>query len=248
MGSLRDEVLIPFRGIGGVGRDLVTGSLVLCRCAWRLAKQGCSAVWARATAGSTAADRLESLAVAGFTGAVSTIVVVLAGRQLAPLAAPFVVPIGWSAATVWVLAAWAVAPAPAPRKKIVSPGGVAAAPAPAEQATPLDAWTVARAVHQIATPHGWKGAHLDDVLAHLPGRSKGELLDVLADAQIPVENQLKLTLPGGRQRNRQGVRLTALPPGLGEAPPAPTPGPPQRPAGAVPEAAPRPPTVTVHGA
>jgi hypothetical protein len=245
MGSLRDELLIPFRGIGGVGRSLVAGSGVLCRCGWRQARRGMSAAWVRATAGDAAADRLESLFVAGFTGAVGGVVVVLAGRQLAPLAAPFVVPIGWSAATVWVLAAWAVAPAPAPRKKIISDGGVAAPPEPAE---PLDAWTVARVIHQIAAANGWLGAHLDDVLAHLPGRSKTELLTVLADAQIPVAEQLKLTLPGGRQRNRQGVRLSTLPPGLGEAPPAPAPGLPQPAPTHPPESPPRAPQVTVHGA
>lgn len=248
MGSLRDELLIPFRGIRGAGHDLLAGSLVLCRCAWRQAKRGAAAARGRATAGDTAADKLESLVVAGFTVAVGGIVTVLAGRVVLHLAAPFAVPIGWSAGVVWVVAAWVVAPAAKPRAKIVSAGGVVAPPVPAEQAAPLDAWTVARTVHQIATPQEWKGAHLDDILAHLPGRSREELLQVLADAQIPVAEQLKLTLPGGRQRNRQGVRLSTLPPGLGEAPPAPAPGPPQPAPTPPPETPPRAPRLTVHGA
>lgn len=248
MGSLRDELLIPFRGIGDAGRSLAAGSWVLCRCAWRLAGRGLSAAWARATAGKTPADRLESLGVAALMGLVGGVVVVITGPQLLRLVAPYAVPICWSAAGLWVLAAWMVAPAAKPPVKIVSGGGEAAPPSPASQVDPLDAWTVARTVWQIATAGGWQGAHLDDVLAHLPGRSRAELLQVLADAEIPVAQQLKLTLPGGRQRNRQGVRLSALPGAWGEAPPAPAPAPPAGPAEAPPEPAPRPPHLTVHEA
>lgn len=158
---------------------------------------------------------------------------------------PWVVGVGTLAL---VGAACVVAPSGTPRRKIVSSGGVAPDAPPAEQETPLDAATVARTVRQLAAAGGWQGAHLDDVLAHLPGRSRTELLTVLADARIEVAQQLKLTLPGGRQRNRQGVRIAALPPGLGEAPPPPATTPSQPAPTPPPEASPRPPHLTVHGA
>jgi hypothetical protein len=147
---------------------------------------------------------------------------------------------GWAAAAVYLAGStpWA-----APKDM--------ADPAPEEGVPvqpPLDADTVARAVRQIAAPQGWRGAHLDDILAHLPGHSREELLGVLAGAGIPITEQLKLTLPGGRQRNRQGVRLTALPAGLGEAPLAPASAPAGPPAEGAPEPLPDPPRGTVHGA
>jgi hypothetical protein len=89
---------------------------------------------------------------------------------------------------------------------------------------PLDVHIVARLVREIAAEHGWQGAHLDDLLARLPGRSKTELCATLTQAGIAVAEQLKLRLPGGVQRNRQGVRLDSLPAGLGEARPHPVPG------------------------
>jgi hypothetical protein len=190
-----------------------------------------------------AADRagmgLLVLAVAGASGAG---VVATVGRHLVPYL-PWVV---GGVVLVVVGVACAAAPGDTPRKKIVKAGGVAPAPPPPGQAPPLDVAAVARAVRAVAVPNGWLGAHLDDVLAHLPGHSRGQLLDVLAEAGIPVAEQLKLTLPGGRQRNRQGVRLSTLPAGLGEAPPTPAPGPPQ-PAPEVPaHPPPRVPHLTVH--
>jgi hypothetical protein len=95
-----------------------------------------------------------------------------------------------------------------------------AAPKAADR-TPLTAEAAAAAVRRVAAAGGWQGAHLDDVLAHLPGHSRKELLDVLAEARVPIAEQLKIRLPGGRQRNRQGVRVRDLPAGLGETPPAP---------------------------
>jgi hypothetical protein len=86
---------------------------------------------------------------------------------------------------------------------------------------PLHVAHVARLVREIAAAGGHQGAHLDDVLAMLPGHTKPELIAVLDGAGIEVADQLKIRLPGGRQRNRQGVRLSALPPGLGETPPPP---------------------------
>lgn len=213
MGGLRDELLTPFRGIREAGRSLAGGSSVICRCAARLLRRGASVAWARASAGETLADRVESLGAAALTAAVGGTAAVLVGRVMLRMVAPYGQVIGWSVLAVWVLGAWTVGPAPTARAKIVSGGGEAAGPVEAPKAVPLTVAEIAVAVRTVAAPNGWLGAHLDDVLAHLPGRSREELLTVLAEAGIPVENQLKLTLPGGRQRNRQGIRLTALPPG-----------------------------------
>lgn len=171
------------------------------------------------------------IAGAALGGAVAAV-----GAKLAPY-----LPLASGVALAGLLiAAWIVAPDPDAKK--TAPGGKK------ETAEPvLDAAAVAYQVRRIATAGGWKGAHLDDLLAHLPGRSRAELLDTLAKARIPVEAQLKLTLPGGRQRNRQGVRLSALPAGLGEAPQPPPQTPPQRPAQLVAEHLPESGRVTVHG-
>lgn len=157
------------------------------------------------------------------------------------------------AMAVLLTAAWIVgpkAPKTAGESEPPAAGGEAEpGPAPLPQdAEPLHLDPVAAAVRQLASPQGWKGAHLDDVLALLPGRSRAELLEVLAEARIPVEEQLKLTLPGGKQRNRQGIRLTALPAApdqpAAEAPPGP---PPPAPAEVAPEPAPPAAPVTVYG-
>lgn len=88
---------------------------------------------------------------------------------------------------------------------------------------PLEAELVARMVRETAADHGWLGVHLDTLLTRLPGRSKKELTDCLAAAAIQVHPGFKLSFPNGPSRNRQGVRVDALPPGLGQAPPAPAP-------------------------
>lgn len=152
-------------------------------------------------------------------------------------------------------AAWAVGPKTQTEKLAGEPEQPAAGgeaqpdPAPLPHAPePLDGWTVVRTVRQIATANGWLGAHLDDILAWLPGRSREELLEVLAEAGIPVTEQLKLTLPGGRQRNRQGIRVSALPPAPAEAPTQATPGsPPMGPAEEVPDRTPPQPRLVVYG-
>jgi hypothetical protein len=224
--SLRDEVLIPFRGARQAGRELATGSLVLCRCIGRGVRRIIDGGVRLAWRGETAADRLESLGIVALSGVVVSVALVTALGGLAAVAAPYRGPIGIVLVAGWVVAAWMVPPPAgrqAPPVKIIKEGSGDQPDAP----EPLDAATVAHTIRNIATAGRWQGAHLDDILAHLPGHSRTELLTVLADAQIPVAEQLKLTLPGGRQRNRQGVRLTALPERLGEAPPGPASGPPQ---------------------
>lgn len=98
---------------------------------------------------------------------------------------------------------------------------------------PLEAVLVAQMVREIAADNGWVGVHLDDLLSCLPGRSRDELIWCLQTARIEVHPGIKLRLPNGVYRNRQGVRLDALPAGLGEALATPVPGPP---AGAAPAA------------
>jgi hypothetical protein len=193
------------------------------------------------------ADVLERLGV-------GVLVVVVGGAVVAGavrFAAPRVAPYAWILVTVFLIgllaAAWAVAPEAKPKAPAEpQAGGGEARPEaePLPQAVePLDAATVAATVRQIATPRGWKGVHLDDVLAHLPGHSREDLLRALAEASITVTEQLKLTLPGGRQRNRQGIRLAHLP----AAPDQPAAeAPPEVLVEVAPEPAPRPVPVTVY--
>lgn len=124
---------------------------------------------------------------------------------------PFLAP---AAVALWVGGAIYYAP------PISGPAPLAGAePLPEEpEGDPFTVEEVAALVRQIAAEHGWLGVHLDDLLTALPGASRTDLLDVLAEGGIPVAEQLKIRLPGGRSRNRQGVRLSGLPPGLGEAP------------------------------
>lgn len=194
----------------------------------------------------TAAMPWDGLADWGERAAIGALGVLVAGAALGGAVAavgatlaPYLPAAAGVALAGLLIAAWTVAPDPDAKK--TAPGGKK------ETAAALDAAAVAYQVRRIATAGGWKGAHLDDLLAHLPGRSRAELLDTLTKARIPVEEQLKLTLPGGRQRNRQGVRLSALPAGLGEAPQPPAQTSPQRPAQLVVEQLPESGRVTVHG-
>ncbi|WNI19191.1 hypothetical protein [Actinacidiphila sp. ITFR-21] len=225
---------------------LMAGSGVLCRCIGRGVLRAWRLTWAEAMSGENRADRAESAGIALLAMVVTAVPTILAGRALLHLAAPYALWIWWSAAAGWTVAALAVAP---PRQAPEHPATIMKDDTPGEQPAqpPLDAATVTALVRQIATANRWQGAHLDDLLAHLPGRSRTELLAVLAAAGIPVADQLKLRLPGGGQRNRQGVRLSALPEGPEKAPPAPATTPaepaPEHPARPLPD---RPP-VTVHG-
>ncbi|MFC1410391.1 hypothetical protein ACEZCY_14110 [Streptacidiphilus sp. N1-12] len=133
---------------------------------------------------------------------------------------PFLAP---AAVALWVGGAIYYAPA----ARVAGPAA-GAEPLPEEpEGEPFTVEEVAALVRQIAAEHGWLGVHLDDLLTALPGVSRTDLLDVLAEGGIPVAEQLKIRLPGGRSRNRRGVRLSALPPGLGEAPAAAPSGGPQ---------------------
>ncbi|MEC3994013.1 hypothetical protein VSR01_10830 [Actinacidiphila sp. DG2A-62] len=200
-------------------------------------------------------DALERAGAA----ALIVVIVLAAGAGLAGALWEQVAPYARSAIGLVVIALLAAAWVVGPEPEVAEPAGESEQPAtggdaqpdPAplpHAAEPLEGWAVVRTVRQIATANGWRGAHLDDVLARLPGRSREELLAVLAEAGIPVTEQLKLRLPGGRQRNRQGIRLTALPPAPDEPPAGAPPEPPlPAPDDAAPEPAPRPSPVTVYG-
>lgn len=210
-------------------RRILGGLMVLLRAGWRAGRKALRRATTpekkpqakgekpekekRASFGD-AADRLGAgLLICGIAGGLA----VGGVRAVWPHVAPYG-PMLACVGTVGLLgAAWAVGPDAPPGEKAAAEKRPAAGgapitpPSPAPKMGPLTAVEVEAAVRAVAVPNGWLGAHLDDVLAHLPGRSRGELLAVLAGARIPVVEQLKLRLPGGRQRNRQGVRLAALP-------------------------------------
>jgi hypothetical protein len=154
---------------------------------------------------------------------------------------------------VLLTAAWIVGPKEpkTPGESELPAAGGEAEPDPAplpRDAEPLSAPRSSAPSVSWPRPRGWKGAHLDDVLALLPGRSRTELLEVLAEAEIPVTEQLKLTLPGGRQRNRQGIRLAHLPAAPDQRAAETPPGPPSPAAAEVaPEPVPPAAPLTVYG-
>jgi len=198
---------------------------------------------------AAALDALESAGAAVLAVVIGLAAAAGVASTLWMQIAPYARTAGGVAVVLLLTTAWIVGPKePKAGEPDPSAAGGEAQPEPApipQDAEPLTADTVAAAVRQLATPRGWKGAHLDDVLALLPGRSREELLEVLATASIPVAEQLKLTLPGGRQRNRQGVRLAHLPQPPAE--PA-VEAPPEAPVEAAPEPAPPAACLTVYGA
>lgn len=128
-----------------------------------------------------------------------------------------------------ILAGWLVTAATlAPRKvwaRVTNPAAAApeapaATPAEGPEPAPLSPEDVVRAVRQIAAMHDWSGVHLTDLEEHFD-TTREHLLGTLSAAGIEVAEQLKLRLPNGHQRNRQGVRLRDLPEGSGKAPAAP---------------------------
>lgn len=257
-------------------RRILRGLVVLVRMAWKAVRAGLrrateqpkpkgETVEKPVAKGEKSSEKKDDAKAAAMDAleragaAVLTVLVVLAAAAgVAHLVwsgvRPYVRTVAGVAVVGLLTAAWIVGP-DKPGEKHATPGEPRAGGEAAVEPAPLphveqllDAHTIAATVRQIAVPRGWQGAHLDDVLAHLPGVARADLLAALAEARIPVAEQLKLTLPGGRQRNRQGVRLDALPGRADEAAPAPPKGPAQAPAEAAPEPAPPAPYVTVYGA
>lgn len=261
---------------GGHMRRIARGLVVLIRMAWKAIRTAVRRATAKpqpkgktvgkppakGEQGRAAADHKTAAidAVERVGAAVLTILVALAASAgIAQMVWSQIEPYARTVAGVTVVgllaAAWAVGPKaaaqddPAGDPQRHDAGGEAPATAPLPQpAAPLDVAAIAHVVRQLAAPHGWLGAHLDDVLAHLPGRSRTELLAVLAAAGIPVENQLKIRLPGGRQRNRQGIRLSHLPAAPDQPPvPAAPEAAPEDPSEAVPDRTPHLPSLAVYG-
>lgn len=243
-------------------RRVLRGAVILARRAWRSGRAALRRASTPPQQGEkpSAFDGLERAGVATLIVLVTGAAGAGAVRSGWPVLHPYAPVLSSVAAVALLTAAWVAGPetpdepgedagekSPVTPKPAAGGGAAQAHVAPLPQPEPLTVDQVAAVVRQLATPHGWKGAHLDDVLAHLPGRSRTELLQVLADARIPVTEQLKLMLPGGKQRNRQGIRLDTLPAAPEQAPAAPATTPPQPAAEAPPEPLPRVPHLTVHG-
>lgn len=185
---------------------------------------GSSEIWRLAWGWITEKDWKTALERLGCIGAGAYVAVYLDLHHM-----PFVLP---AAAGAWVVTAWYLSPAARTAAvdvdqddELVDAGDEDDKDQDDDEppaAPPLDVVLVARLVREIAAERGWAGAHLDELLDRLPGRTDAELLHVLADHGIAVAPQFKVRLPGGGQKNRRGVRLGSLPAGLGEAPqPAP---------------------------
>ncbi len=214
--------LRPYLGDKRTLRTLGAGLAVLTRRLLRVLRKGMRAAIGKPAAAKGKAGALDTLEMIG-TGVLVLIIgattVASAAATAGPRLLPYLPIITGIAVPALLVAAWVAAPpmaAPVPAGR----GDTAVAHPPEDQHS-LDAATIARLVRQIAVANSWQGVQLDDLLAHLPGRSKADLVAALSEARIPVEEQLKIRLPGGRQRNRKGVRVSALPEGLGEAPATP---------------------------
>lgn len=243
-------------------RRLTAGLGVLADRAWRGTgrglRRGAAALEDKSqeSGADSSPDRLGSMADAAEKGGRVVLVVVIGvgagGGAVATtwlLLRPF---LPWiTAVGLLAVVAAALAVAPDERRPEAKTKPIAEREASPANVTDLTVEQIAHAVRQIAAERGWSGTHLTDLEEHL-GATREALLDTLAESGIEVAEQLKLRLSDGRQRNRQGVRLTALPAGLGEAPepaaqhPASTPaeGPPE----AVDRTLPDPAPATVYGA
>lgn len=204
-------------------RRILAGHRILAGRAWAAARTGLRRATATKTKTGGLADTLERLGVGTVAVVITATAATGAATALGPRLLPYA-PTAASAAVIGLLgAAWAVAPT-GEQSRPESPLDPEPTP-PKGEPPALDADTVADTIRDIAGKRGWKGAHLDDIADHLPGHTKDHILAVLGAAGIEVADQLKLTLPGGRPRNRRGVRLAALPgthatPGSEPAPPA----------------------------
>jgi hypothetical protein len=200
--SLRDELMIPFQGIGEVGHALRAGSAVLVDYGKQLIRQALRRL-PRPGKSASFGDKVE-LVVMGTFGAIGA-VLLTAGtiKLLLRLATPY---LGWIAGGVtaaWIVAALLVAPQALPARGNVEE--------PESPAPPRPAQVLAQFVKTVAAKHGQRGVHLDDLLPHLPGIDRQGLLAALREAGIPVKEQLKLRTPNGKQRNRQGIRVDDIP-------------------------------------
>lgn len=169
------------------------GSLALAARGWR---------WLLADGWREAGTRGAGIALGGYVGA----------HTVLTLAGPWTPYLGPGAVACWCVAAWRAAP----------PREAAAAEKPPAEPEPdhdLTRGEVAALIRAVAARHEHRGVHLDDLLAEpvFEGWEKPELKAALqSDWGLPVES-FKLIFDG-RQRVRDGVRLSTLPEPPAEAP------------------------------
>jgi hypothetical protein len=205
--DLRPYLPTP-RRLAPLAAGVGAGSLALAARGWG---------WLLADGWREAGTRAGAVALGGYVGLHTALTV----------AGPWTPYLGPGAAACWCVAAWRAAPA----REFTIEEKPSAEPEPDGDLTRDE---VAALIRAVAARHEHRGAHLDDLLAEpaFKGWEKAELKAALqADWGLPVES-FKLIF-AGRQRVRDGVRLTALPE---HAPEAPAGAPP----GGAPEAAPDP--------
>ncbi|MGW3491993.1 hypothetical protein [Streptomyces sp. NPDC001054] len=164
--------------------------------------------WLLADGWREAGTRAGGVALGGYVGAHAALTA----------AGPWTPYLGPGAVACWCVAAWRAAP---PREAVIEEKP-SAEPEPDNDLTRAE---VAALIRSVAARHEHRGVHLDDLLAEpaFEGWEKAELKAALIeDWALPVES-FKLIFDG-RQRVRDGVRLTALPEPPSEAPVGAAPG------------------------
>ncbi|MFE2945238.1 hypothetical protein ACFXKG_40370 [Streptomyces sp. NPDC059255] len=193
-GGIRAEFRPLFSGGHHVLITFATGSVALVGLGWE---------WLVSEGWRTALERSGYVAAGLYVGAT------FVGKS------PFVMPLAVGA---WCVAAFVV---PSPAKDKTAKGAVATGEPVEETAvdSPVpDLELVATLIREIAADNGHSGTHLDDIVdtGELGDWDKADLRTALEEWAVPVEEFKLLFGERKRQRVRLGVRLKALPDGLGE--------------------------------
>lgn len=236
--TLRDELSIPFQGIGEAVSSLLAGSAIILRAAGRAICWCLRPAAAFITSGKTFGDRLENAGILVLPGIV--------GLGFAAGAVYFVRPyagiIGGTAAVAWVITAWALSPEPAPAADEDQEDEAEEDDAPENdqenQPTgeqPQQNWALHRkvirdfveaAVATAAAGHTevkGKGARVDDILAALWERGscsnwdRKAMMACLDRVGIRYREQMKFRVDG-KQKNHPGVHIEDLTQDLGYTP------------------------------
>ncbi|WP_435246363.1 hypothetical protein [Streptomyces sp. NRRL F-5630] len=189
--DLRPYLPTP-RRLAPLAAGVGAGSLALAARGWG---------WLLADGWREAGTRAGAVALGGYVGVHAALAA----------AGPWTPYLGPGAAACWCVAAWRAAPA----REAVAEEKPSAEPEPDDDLTREE---VAALIRAVAARHEHRGVHLDDLLAEpvFEGWEKPELKAALqSDWGLPVES-FKLIFDG-RQRVRDGVRLTALPDPVPEA-------------------------------
>lgn len=231
--TLRDELSIPFQGIGEAVSSLLAGSAIILRAAGRAICWCLRPAAAFITSGKTFGDRLENAGI--------LVLPSIVGLGFAAGAVYFVRPyagiIGGTAAVAWVITAWALSPEPAPaadedqedkaeeddaseNDQENQPAGEYPNHPPGQS---IGDRILIATITAVAEAHnqGFKGIHLAELLTYLhtagicPTDVKvGHLRTFLETANIPIAEQLNIR----RKGNTYGVRHDALTQALGRPP------------------------------